>query len=78
MIQPVKNRISGAFAELPEAPMQAVQDAIERTQEAIEEHPAVAVMTAFAIGIGVGVGLAALLNCATSSTTSSYKVWSPF
>lgn len=78
MIQPVKNRISGAFAELPEAPMQAVQDAIQYTQEAIDDNPTVAVMTAFAIGIGVGVGIAALLNCSTASTTSSYKAWSPF
>lgn len=75
MIQPVKNRISGAFAELPQAPMQAVQDAIQCTQEAIEEHPGAAVMTAFAIGIGVGIGIVALLNCAAPS---SRRNWSLF
>lgn len=75
MIQPVKNRISGAFAELPQAPMQAVQDAIHCTQEAIEEHPGAAVMTAFALGIGVGIGIAALLNYAAPS---SRKSWSLF
>lgn len=75
MIQPVKNRISGAFAELPQAPMQAVQDAIQCTQEAIEEHPAAAVMTAFAIGVGVGVGIAALLNSGAPPTRKSWSLF---
>ncbi len=70
MIQPVKNRIAEYCNGLPQAPMQAIQGAFQSTQEAIEEHPGAAVMTAFAIGVGVGIGLAAILNGSPPATRS--------
>ncbi len=75
MIQPVKNRIAEAYSELPQAPMQAIQGALRSTQEAIEENPGAAVMTAFAMGMGVGIGVAALLSCSTPPARSR---WSPY
>lgn len=75
MIQPVKNRIADVYNELPQAPIQAIQGAIRTTQEAIEEHPGAAVMTAFAVGVGIGIGMAALLSCSASQQRST---WSPY
>lgn len=75
MIQPVKNRITEPLADIAQAPMAAIQDAIQSTQEAIEENPGTAVLTAFAIGLGVGIGVACLLTCG-SSATSTNSPWS--
>lgn len=75
MIQPIKNRIADVYNEVPQASMRAIQGAIQSTQDAIEEHPGVAVMAAFALGMSVGIGLAALLNCSSAPARSN---WSAF
>ncbi len=75
MIQPVKNRIADVYSSLPEAPMQAIQGCLQSTQDAIEDNPGVAVMTAFAVGIGVGIGIVTLLNCSSPPARSR---WSPY
>jgi ElaB/YqjD/DUF883 family membrane-anchored ribosome-binding protein len=75
MIQPVKNRMTSAWDDLPKAPMEAINQAVETTQTAIEDNPGIAVMTAFAVGVGVGVGLAALLCIPSSSSARTGGTW---
>lgn len=73
MIQPAKNRLSEPFAEMAQAPMEAIQEALQSTQEAIEENPGTAVLTAFAVGLGLGIGVACLLSSAPAAST--YSTW---
>lgn len=56
--------------------MEAMQGALRSAQETIEEYPATAVFSAFAVGLGVGIGLAVLLGCSMSSSPQrSYRAW---
>lgn len=76
MIQPSKSRFTTRAAALPQAPVEAIQGALRSAQETIEEYPAVAVMTAFAVGLSVGVGVGMLLNCSSQPKDTAWsRMW---
>lgn len=72
MIQPSKTRFSTRAADWQQAPAEAIQGALNTAQETIEEYPAVAVMTAFAVGLSLGVGVTMLMACSAQPKQTNW------
>lgn len=77
MVQPAKSRFNTRTATAAmQEPVEAIQGALRSAQETIEEYPATAVITAFAVGLSVGVGVGMLLSCQAQPPSNTWsRMW---